>query len=229
MKVKLSHAFYEDPIGTAGGLALWWNEDASVNILKSKKQQFWEMMSRLRDNNNDKWCILGDSNVVASPNNKSGGSPFDPTQARVFFEFFEDAGLLDLPIKDGSYTWSNLRIEEDSILEKLDRIVVSVEWNSDFLKAIGVMDAPIASDHSPIILFLNGIKKKGKRAFKFESKWLLEEECSRKISESWESTPRCPSSQVFGRKLKQTKVKLMKWSKEVYGKGKRNIEKIMLS
>ncbi|KAK9028993.1 hypothetical protein V6N11_026123 [Hibiscus sabdariffa] len=184
MKMKFSQAFYEDPIGTVGGLALWWNEDASVNILKSEKQQFWEMMSRLRDNSNDKWCIFGDLNVVASSNDKSGGSPFYLAQARVFFEFLEDAGLLDLPIKGGSYTWSNLRIEEDSILEKLDRIVVSVEWNSAFSKAIGVMDAPIASYHSPIILFLNGITKKGKRAFKFESKWLLEEECSRKISES---------------------------------------------
>ncbi|KAK8500059.1 hypothetical protein V6N12_037919 [Hibiscus sabdariffa] len=183
-------------------------------------------MSRLRDNSNDRWCILGDSNVVASPNDKSGGSPFDPAQARVFFEFLEDAGLLDLPIKGGSYSWSNLRIEEDSILEKLDRIVVSMEWNSAFPKAIGVMDAPIASYHSPIILFLNGIKKKVRERSNLNSKWLLEEECSRKISESWEPTPRCPSSQVFGRKLKQTKVKLMKWSKEVYGKGKRNIEKI---
>ncbi|KAK8560252.1 hypothetical protein V6N12_013052 [Hibiscus sabdariffa] len=35
--MKLPYAFYEDPIGTAGGLALWWNEEASVNILKSGK------------------------------------------------------------------------------------------------------------------------------------------------------------------------------------------------
>ncbi|KAK8510089.1 hypothetical protein V6N11_000392 [Hibiscus sabdariffa] len=136
MKMKLPHAFYKDPIGTVGGLALWWNDDASVNILKSgknfidtrlsikgeaewfgtfiygspyaeKKQQFWKILSRLRDNNND-------------------------------------------------------------------RIVVSLEWDSVFSQAIGVMDTSIALDHSPIILLLNGIKKKGKRGFNFESKWLLE-------------------------------------------------------
>ncbi|KAK9002732.1 hypothetical protein V6N11_060313 [Hibiscus sabdariffa] len=45
----------------------------------------------------------------------------------------------------------------------------------------------IASDHAPIILLLSGIKKKWKEDFKFESKWLLEEDFSSNVKDAWES------------------------------------------
>ncbi|KAK8572361.1 hypothetical protein V6N12_028416 [Hibiscus sabdariffa] len=122
MKMKLPHAFYEEPNGTAGGLALWWNEDASVNTLKSGKNFIDTRLS------------------IKAETDWFGTFIYGPLYAEEKQQFWEMLSRLT---------------EEESILEKLDRIVVSLEWNSAFPKAIGVMDAPIASHHSHIILFLN--------------------------------------------------------------------------
>ncbi|KAK8536027.1 hypothetical protein V6N12_012689 [Hibiscus sabdariffa] len=85
--------------------------------------------------------------------------------------------LLELPIKGGTFTWSNQRSEEEAILKKLNRILVSTDWSSSFPKAIGVLDAALASDHASICLLLKGINKRYRKEFKFEAKWLLEDDC----------------------------------------------------
>ncbi|KAK8574625.1 hypothetical protein V6N12_062315 [Hibiscus sabdariffa] len=169
-----------------------------------EKQGFWGSLSSLRGNNSKKWCVIGDSNIVAKPEEKLGGAPFDAAQAK----------------------WS----EDDAILEKLDRILVSLEWKSSFPKAMGVLDATISSDHAPIVLFLEGMKKKYKRDFKFEAKWLLEEEYTKKVEESW--SPGCSGHNTswFGRKLSRTRIKLRQWSKlkrgQVKGKEEEMKERI---
>ncbi|KAK8473934.1 hypothetical protein V6N11_069904 [Hibiscus sabdariffa] len=37
MKMKLEHAFYVEPVGIAGGLALWWSSDVKVTVLQYDK------------------------------------------------------------------------------------------------------------------------------------------------------------------------------------------------
>ncbi|KAK8596829.1 hypothetical protein V6N12_065308 [Hibiscus sabdariffa] len=134
--------------------------------------------------------------------------------------------MMELAIKGGSFTWSNQRCTEDSILEKLDRVLSTREWDLMFLKAIGVMEAAIASDHAPIILLLSDLKKKWKKDSKFESKWLLEEECSSNIKEAWNSILQSSNSKTFERKLKTTRAKLRKWSRKKFGNNKKSIEEI---
>ncbi|KAK8511424.1 hypothetical protein V6N12_038028 [Hibiscus sabdariffa] len=124
--------------------------------------------------------------------------------------------LMELPIKGGTFTWSNRRSEDEAILEKLDRVMVSCEWSLNFPKAIGILDVALASDHTPIVLMLKGANKKYKREFKFEAKWLLEEECSSNIRVCWQSGGRRGNNQGFGLKLCRTRSKLMKWSKLKY-------------
>ncbi|KAK8484822.1 hypothetical protein V6N11_070924 [Hibiscus sabdariffa] len=163
------------------------------------------MLSCLRNNPSDKWCILGDTNIVAGPEDKLGGSPFDLGKARVFFKFMESSSLVEIPIKGGTFTWSNQRKEGEPILEKLDRVLASLEWSFSFPKAFGVVDAAIASDHSPIFLLLQGSPKRARYDFKFESKWLLEDECSKKVSDSWKPSLQGPTHSIFGKKLRKNK------------------------
>ncbi|KAK9006380.1 hypothetical protein V6N11_035421 [Hibiscus sabdariffa] len=209
--MKMENSFYVDPLGIAGGLALWWTKEVNITILNAEnnfidaeivyngkevlfatfiygppyvedKQVFWDKLSTLRSNPSDKWCIIGDSSIVARQDEKIGGANFDVSQARRFFEFLEKSSVLELPIKGGNFTWSNLRSKGDAILEKLDRILANIGWSTLFPKAIGILVVAITSDHSPIFLLLKGLNKRSKKTFKFESKWLLEEDCSLNIN-----------------------------------------------
>ncbi|KAK8477762.1 hypothetical protein V6N11_072867 [Hibiscus sabdariffa] len=201
----------------AGGLALWWSNDVKLSVLnhdknfidtvisingedvwfgtfiyappyEEEKQEFWERLGSLRNDVNAKWCIMGDTNIVASPNEKFGGLRFDFNSAKWFHEFLDRSYLMEIHSKGGAYTWSNQRCEEDEICEKLDRVLSSSEWSFLFPKAIALIEVPIASDHAPIVLLTNGVKKKARTEFKFESRWTLEDECSTIIQEEWVPT-----------------------------------------
>ncbi|KAK8980814.1 hypothetical protein V6N11_047945 [Hibiscus sabdariffa] len=130
---------------------------------------------------------MGDTNNVASPNEENGGSLFDHNNAQWYYEFLECTYLMEIQSKGGAHTWSNQRSEANEICEKLDRVFSSVERSFLFLKAIAIIDVAIASDHAAIVLLTNGVMKKVKRDFKFEYRWLIEEECSRLVEEEWTS------------------------------------------
>ncbi|KAK9028594.1 hypothetical protein V6N11_025748 [Hibiscus sabdariffa] len=218
-KLKLDNAFYVDLVGIAGGLALWWKSDVKLSVLyhdnntidsiisingeddwygtfiyappyEREKQEFWERTGSLRSDINTKWCIMGDTNTVTSPNEKYGGLPFDHNNAKWYHEFLERSLLVEIQSKGGEFTWSNQRSEEEEICEKLDRVLSSLEWGFLFPKAIVVVDIAIASDHAPIILLANGLLRKTKKDFKFESRWILENECSEIVKQERKPTER---------------------------------------
>ncbi|KAK8514833.1 hypothetical protein V6N12_057729 [Hibiscus sabdariffa] len=256
MRMKMDNACYVDPVGIAGGLALWWSNNVKLSMLshdknlidtvisingedewfgtfiyappyEEEKQEFWERLGTLRDDVNAKWCIMGDTNIVASPNEKYGGSPFDHNNAKWFHEFLEKAYLMEIQSKGGIYTWSNQRCEENEIREKLDRVLSSLEWSFLFPKAIAIVEIPVASDHAPIVLLTNGLKKRTRTEFKFESRWTLEEECSNIVREEWKPTEMRNHRGTFRVNLRRTKVKLWKWSREKFGKNKTSANAIV--
>ncbi|KAK8529477.1 hypothetical protein V6N12_060258 [Hibiscus sabdariffa] len=240
-KNRFTWRFYVDPRGLTGGLTLWWTEGISVTILKDSinfidtllslngeepwqctflygppnaadKQLFWEKLHLLRNDPSSKWCIIGDVNIVADQSEKEGGNPINSNQAKWFLDFTDVAGMIELPIKGGNFTWSNMRSNEEAIAERLDKILISGEWSSTFPKAIGILEAAVASNHNPIIIQLQGLKKRRKKDFKFESRWLLEEECFSKVNEAWLDNSRNNSQINLNRNLRHTRVKLQKWS-----------------
>ncbi|KAK8984557.1 hypothetical protein V6N11_047778 [Hibiscus sabdariffa] len=127
--MKMDESFYVDPIGLAVGLAMWWSNEVQVSILShgkyfldtkvslnedewfltlfygppyaEEKQVFWESIASLRSNNSEKWCLIGDTDLVASPKEKLGGLPFSATQAKWYYDFMESSCFLELPIKGG--------------------------------------------------------------------------------------------------------------------------------
>ncbi|KAK9035468.1 hypothetical protein V6N11_077508 [Hibiscus sabdariffa] len=134
---------------------------------------------------------------------------------------------MEIPSKGRIYTWSNQRSDEDAILEKLDKALSSREWGFLFPKAISIIDIAIASDHSPIVLLTNGLMKKVKRDFKFELRWLIEDECSRVVHDEQENRGNNHSSGTFQVKLRSTRVKLSKYNKEKFGKNKLSANDIL--
>ncbi|KAK9027709.1 hypothetical protein V6N11_067532 [Hibiscus sabdariffa] len=131
------------------------------------------------------------------------------------------------PPQGGTFTWSNQRCEDNSILEKLDRTIVSPEWSSVFPKASGIVDVSLASDHALIILFLQGLGKKVKKGFKFESKWLLGNECFQKVKEGWNTPSPHGNFKMFGKNLNRTRTKLIKWSRVKFGRSRKSVDEMI--
>lgn len=91
---------------------------------------------------------------------------------RNFSEIIEDLRLMDLPLQGAQYTWS--RGEDTLQASKIDRFLVSAEWNECF-KAIKQLALPkVISDHKPLLLE-SGVWGSTPSYFKFENIWLQKE------------------------------------------------------
>ena len=63
---------------------------------------------------NEDWLLVGDFNYIRSADNrnKHGGNPNDMI---TFNDIIRSQQLIELPIKDRAYTWSNM--QDDPLLE----------------------------------------------------------------------------------------------------------------
>ncbi|XVE71697.1 hypothetical protein DITRI_Ditri10aG0172400 [Diplodiscus trichospermus] len=126
-------------------------------------------------------CI-GDFNDIIREEEKEGGRRKDRRKINCFRDFVEGSGLQDVKAKGMKYTWSGIR-KGKLVKEKLDRVLVNLDW----MKAYPNMQATnlpvIGSNHFPVVMNIEFGDRKGGKRFKFESKWLLMEECAKIVKE----------------------------------------------
>ena len=75
------------------------------------------------------WCVGGDFNVIRRSSEKLGGSRLT-SNMRDFDSFIRECELLDPPLRNASFTWSNL--QESPVCKRLDRFLYSNEWGQLF-------------------------------------------------------------------------------------------------
>ncbi|KAK8975315.1 hypothetical protein V6N11_063278 [Hibiscus sabdariffa] len=241
--------------GIAGGLALWWDNDTKISIIRAnknvidcsiscckgnewfcsfvygpsyreKKEKFWEGMKSLRRDREAPWCVMGDSNIVIRKEEKLGGNIYDLGQANWILNFIGECDLLEMNLKCGPFSWSNQRTDNESILEGIDRVLFNSSWFDLFNRAEGFLETAIGSDYNPIICNLFGYYRKRMRDFKFESKWLLEDDCNQVITNSWKHPSIRITEENICSKLSRTSNKLKKWCREKFGKHKRKLDEL---
>ncbi|KAK8487393.1 hypothetical protein V6N11_030917 [Hibiscus sabdariffa] len=123
------------------------------------KKEVWSSISKLRRDDSEPWCLIGDFNEILAQEEKLGGCPYEAQTDDPFQSFMNDHGLIDMPLKGGPFTWNNKRTDDGSILEKIDRILFNSSWSFKFQKALGIIEPTINSDHSPLLLLLRGMNK----------------------------------------------------------------------
>ncbi|KAK4282423.1 hypothetical protein QN277_013802 [Acacia crassicarpa] len=140
-----------DPVGKSGGLALWWSEVLTVNILFSSaniihtsvmstelstpsyitfiygptddgdRTLCWQEVRRISNNITTSWLCLGDFNDILSQEEKCGGLPRAWRRILNFKSFVADCQLEDLGYNGPCFTWCNNRDSPDTIHERIDR------------------------------------------------------------------------------------------------------------
>ena len=96
-----------------------------------------------------------------------------------FRNTLEECQLSDLRYFGPRYTWYNARDDEGFTQERLNRAIANHEWCSIFKEVdVNIMVAR-SSDHALVMISFDqeGVgKQPSKFRFKFEAKWLEEEE-----------------------------------------------------
>jgi hypothetical protein len=154
---------------------------------------------------------VGDFNVTLFLDERSRGAAHRSAVAG-FADFIVEQGLMDLPMTGGGSTWSN-----NLSWSRLDRFLVSPEWEFSYSCLMQKKLLRVCSDHAPILL-ASGCLQSGKRAFKFENMWLKKDGFVEKVRNWWSSFQFFGSPNfVLAKKLRARKWEIKRWNLEEFG------------
>ena len=150
------------------------------------ERRFLSKLGAIRGLWNELWCVVGDFNMIRFRSERSRGGRLSPTMRR-FSEVIEEE-LRDLPRQGGMFTWSGGF--NNPLKSRIDRFLISKDWDVHFQGIIQVVLARPIFDHSPIILDVcvwggRGMRK-GPTPFRFENMWLKEEGFKEVLRKWWE-------------------------------------------
>jgi endonuclease/exonuclease/phosphatase family metal-dependent hydrolase len=91
--------------------------------------------------------LIGDFNLIRSPHEKNNPS-FDHLSADLFNEKINELALLEIPLFDRLFTWSNKR--DTPALTKIDRAFINQVWNLSLPNTSLTSLVRSTSDHVPL-------------------------------------------------------------------------------
>lgn len=178
-------------------------------------EEFLAELKTIKSRRDLPWCIGGDFNEVLYLEERNWAVR-TTTGMELFCEFVDSNDLINLPITGARYTWSNFQNQPS--LSKLDRFLISVEWD-DLFSPSSVHALPrLGSDHMPIMpKGRETLTWHGHLPFKFQNMWLLHPGFVDQVKFWWENMKVQGSpGQRFHLKLKGLRDHLQIWNKEVF-------------
>ncbi|KAJ8449479.1 LOW QUALITY PROTEIN: hypothetical protein Cgig2_002276 [Carnegiea gigantea] len=229
---------YSDSRGRAGGLALLWRKSVKVSLLSNsfnhidveledfgprdkwritRKFRTCKLLKQLKNESHLPWIIGGDLNEIFYNYEKTGRGVKSQNVLLAFCDTIEEYGLYDLGFSGGK---AMILFEEC-----LDRFCASIECSLVFPNAEVVHLNDKLSNHLPILLKLNDVRRSVARRdknFKFKNIWVMEEGCQRIVEEESDAG----NGEVLQSKLQTCGDALAKWHSEMLRNIKANIRKL---
>jgi exonuclease III len=190
------------------------------------KEQFLAELVRMCSHENLPLLMGGDYNILRHPSEKNN----DRYNARWPFLFnavIDSLNLRELEMSGRKYTWANNLATPT--FEKLDRVLMTTEWEEKFpLTTVRALTRGL-SDHTPLLLNSGEPSSTGTRPlFKFEIGWLLREGFIELIREIWSNTVvgQTPMERWQG-KIRRVRQYLRGWAKNTSGQYKKEKKEIL--
>ena len=193
-----------------------------------RKHESWTLLKHLHSRSTAPWLCCGDFNEILTMEEKQGGllRPLRPMQE--FREALLQCGLVDLGFQGNIFTWSNGREGEGFVQERLDRACGTIEWRALF-PHVKVNHLQVTySDHVPILISTHppiGHMRRKRHLRRWEEKWSTHPDCEGLIREVWGRGTQngSPMFKLF-EKIKQCRVALVEWSKDIFGNSKTKLQ-----
>jgi hypothetical protein len=171
-------------------------------------------------------CIGGDFNIVRNSSEKNNDR-FEERWPFLFNAVIDSLDLREIELSCRKFTWANSR--RVPTYERLDTVLVSMEWEQNFpLATVEALNREI-SDHTPLLLNTGekAIPKK-QPSFKFELGWLLKEGFFEVVSEVWNKETRGNTPmQRWQNKIRRLRQFLRGWSKNMNGAYKKEKQELL--
>ncbi|XP_026436582.1 uncharacterized protein LOC113334570 [Papaver somniferum] len=216
--------------GRSGGILCRWDDSKvltgnyALNANNtSERKLFWREIEEVRCFWNLSWVIGGDFNEIHFTHERSSGGEYLAGMRRLN-RFISQHELFDLPLHGATYTWTKNHF--NSIKSRIDRIMVSPEWEQQFPNLLQQALSRPWSDHSPISLSCDGVKT-GPGPFRCEYYWFTNSNFINFITSTWMSFNVLGNASFsFCKNLQLLKPKLRELSKLEYGDMDRRLDEL---
>ncbi|GKA09495.1 RNA-directed DNA polymerase, eukaryota [Tanacetum coccineum] len=175
------------------------------------KRALWAYMADIISRWHGEVVAMGDFNEVRYASERHG-STFYASNAAEFNMFIVNSHLNEIPLGGYSFTWSDKYANK---MSKLDRFLVSQGILDLFPNLSGLILHRNISDHMPILLKESHVDY-GPTPFRLFHSWLLEDDFTSVIEDSWNNDGIiAPNPMILLKnKLKSLKQRLKTWSSE---------------
>ena len=136
-----------------------------------RKDSFLSELASFCSRNKDPFLIGGDFNIIRFPYEKNKPSAISRF-TNTFNAIIAAYELIDVNMSGGRFTWSNNH--SDPTLERLDKILISKNWEDIFPHVLINKMPREVSDHNPLIIHTDANPPLTHLSFKFELSWLLQ-------------------------------------------------------
>lgn len=158
--------------------------------------------------------VAGDFNLLLEASDKNN-SNINRRNLGRFRRFVNEVELKDVHLHGRSFTWSNER--DQPTMSKLDRVLVSVDWEAAFPNCFMQARSTDISDHCPLLLSTN-VASTHKRRFHFERFWIKIPGYQEAVHRGWQcSVPPTQPFRHLDELLRNTARELQSWSQKCIG------------
>ena len=132
------------------------------------------------------WLLIGDFNQFTRALEKFSSNK-SLEGALVLQEVIFQVGLIEIKSFGTWFTWTNNRIGQSLVIERLDKAFYNQMWLSQYPES-HVLCLPIAaSDHSPLIFDTTHQQNYKKHDFHFQNYWLTHQIFNELVANVWNS------------------------------------------
>ncbi len=171
------------------------------------KEEFCSELENLNGVCSGLWALCGDFNMTRGVRERRG-SCWSRRISEMFNGLINNLSLIDLPLGNQSFTWSNM--QSSPSLAKLDRFLISTEWDQEFPHSRVDALPRVTSDHFPILM-TTGDKLKS-RLFRMEEVWLTREDFCELVPVWWKEQPsKGNSALTLVAKIRHCRKRIKEW------------------
>ena len=239
---RLDSFLYNPAVGTAGGILTAWctsvllsnSASSSTHTLTSHlvstasntpmavtnvyapstpelRPSFLDELRSLTPHPDSPWMLFGDFNMIRYPHEKNNQN-FHHSEAEAFNDCLNAMCLIELPLLDRRYTWTNNR--DSPTLERLDRAFINLAWDAVLPNTTLSSLTRHTSDHVPLLVNVSTHIPQSK-IFRFENYWIHCSGFRGVVEAAWRCrTPNSDPACLLAAKLKETRRALKLWRKQ---------------
>lgn len=153
------------------------------------KQEFLDELEMVMNDWSGPIMLGGDFNLTRSQVDKSNGN-VNFRWVDKFNSWINKWGPLELCPGNRDFTWAN---NQDNLIHaRIDRVLVSTEWDSAYPFARVKSLSKECSDHTPLFVEVGMNVAHSKKRFRFEKWWLEKEDFSEIVRKAWD----CPCNET---------------------------------